>query len=155
VCENPVVAIYMTSVLELERESFFRVRDGVQQNERNAQWPISYVFFILTRRLDIRQTMRETRFHSSRDMLTDKAFQLPQGPLGFKPGELVGCVSGELGLHSYLEKSGHEFIVTSDKDGARDLSASFPMRMWSFPSHSGPPICRRDGYSRRRSLSSR
>jgi formate dehydrogenase len=40
----------------------------------------------------------------------------PKG-LGFKPGELVGCVSGELGLRSYLEKLGHELIVTSDKDG--------------------------------------
>ena len=42
----------------------------------------------------------------------------PKGPLGFKPGDLVGCVSGELGLRSYLEKNGHELIVTSDKDGA-------------------------------------
>ena len=41
----------------------------------------------------------------------------PKGPLGFKPGELVGCVSGELGLRPYLEKLGHELIVTSDKDG--------------------------------------
>ncbi|GGH17592.1 NAD-dependent formate dehydrogenase [Silvibacterium dinghuense] len=41
----------------------------------------------------------------------------PKGPLGFKPGELVGCVSGELGLRSYLEKHGHELIVTSDKEG--------------------------------------
>ncbi|MVT64862.1 NAD-dependent formate dehydrogenase [Bradyrhizobium pachyrhizi] len=41
----------------------------------------------------------------------------PKGPLGFKPGQLVGCVSGGLGLRSYLEKLGHEFIVTSDKDG--------------------------------------
>lgn len=40
----------------------------------------------------------------------------PQGPLGFKPGELVGCVSGALGLRDYMEKNGHEFIVTSDKD---------------------------------------
>src|ERR1700692_4142363 len=40
----------------------------------------------------------------------------PKG-LGFKPGELVGSVSGELGLRGYLEKLGHEFIVTSDKDG--------------------------------------
>ena len=38
--------------------------------------------------------------------------------LGFKPGELVGSVSGELGLRSYLEKLGHELVVTSDKDGA-------------------------------------
>jgi formate dehydrogenase len=41
----------------------------------------------------------------------------PKGPLGFKPGELVGSVSGELGLRTYLEKLGHELIVTSDKDG--------------------------------------
>jgi formate dehydrogenase len=40
----------------------------------------------------------------------------PMG-LGFKPGELVGSVSGELGLRSYLEKLGHKLIVTSDKDG--------------------------------------
>jgi formate dehydrogenase len=37
--------------------------------------------------------------------------------LGFTPGELVGCVSGELGLRSFLEGAGHELIVTSDKDG--------------------------------------
>ena len=37
--------------------------------------------------------------------------------LGFRPGALVGCVSGELGLRPYLESLGHELIVTSDKDG--------------------------------------
>jgi formate dehydrogenase len=37
--------------------------------------------------------------------------------LGFRPGELVGCVSGELGLRAFLEDLGHEFVVTSDKDG--------------------------------------
>ncbi len=41
----------------------------------------------------------------------------PKGPLGFKPGELLGCVSGALGLRGYLERLGHELIVTSDKDG--------------------------------------
>ncbi|MEX3943329.1 NAD-dependent formate dehydrogenase [Paraburkholderia sp. BR10937] len=41
----------------------------------------------------------------------------PQGALGFRPGELVGCVSGELGLRCYLESNGHELVVTSDKDG--------------------------------------
>ena len=35
----------------------------------------------------------------------------------FTPGELLGCVSGELGLRKYLEENGHEFIVTSSKDG--------------------------------------
>jgi formate dehydrogenase len=40
----------------------------------------------------------------------------PEG-LGFKPGELVGCVSGELGLREFLEGLGHELVVTSDKEG--------------------------------------
>jgi formate dehydrogenase len=40
----------------------------------------------------------------------------PEG-LGFRPGELVGCVSGELGLREFLEQGGHELLVTSDKDG--------------------------------------
>jgi formate dehydrogenase len=35
----------------------------------------------------------------------------------FIPGELLGSVSGALGLRSYLEGLGHEFVVTSDKDG--------------------------------------
>lgn len=35
----------------------------------------------------------------------------------FKPGALLGCVSGELGLRKFLEDGGHEFVVTSDKDG--------------------------------------
>ncbi|RKR76339.1 NAD-dependent formate dehydrogenase [Frondihabitans australicus] len=38
--------------------------------------------------------------------------------IDFTPGELLGCVSGELGLRKFLESQGHEFIVTSDKDGA-------------------------------------
>lgn len=42
--------------------------------------------------------------------------------LAFTPGALVGCVSGELGLRRYLEKLGHELIVTSDKD---DPDSSF------------------------------
>jgi formate dehydrogenase len=35
----------------------------------------------------------------------------------FTPGELLGCVSGELGLRKYLEDAGHTLVVTSDKDG--------------------------------------
>ena len=35
----------------------------------------------------------------------------------FTPGDLLGSVSGELGLRSFLEERGHRFIVTSDKDG--------------------------------------
>jgi formate dehydrogenase len=37
--------------------------------------------------------------------------------IDFKPGALLGSVSGELGLRKYLEANGHKLIVTSDKDG--------------------------------------
>jgi formate dehydrogenase len=37
--------------------------------------------------------------------------------IDFTPGELLGSVSGELGLRTYLEGLGHELVVTSDKDG--------------------------------------
>lgn len=37
--------------------------------------------------------------------------------IDFKPGQLLGCISGELGLRKFLEEQGHTFIVTSDKDG--------------------------------------
>jgi formate dehydrogenase len=38
--------------------------------------------------------------------------------IDFKPGQLLGSVSGELGLRKFLEKAGHTLVVTSDKDGA-------------------------------------
>ena len=40
----------------------------------------------------------------------------PKG-IDFTPGELLGCVSGELGLRKFLEDNGHTLVVTSDKDG--------------------------------------
>ena len=36
--------------------------------------------------------------------------------IDFNPGELLGCISGGLGLKQFLESLGHEFVVTSDKD---------------------------------------
>jgi formate dehydrogenase len=38
--------------------------------------------------------------------------------IDFTPGELLGSVTGALGLRKYLEDLGHELVVTSDKDGA-------------------------------------
>ena len=38
--------------------------------------------------------------------------------IDFAPGELLGSVSGELGLRKFLEGAGHTYVVTSDKDGA-------------------------------------
>jgi len=37
--------------------------------------------------------------------------------IDFNPGDLLGCVSGELGLRKFLEDAGHTLVVTSDKDG--------------------------------------
>jgi formate dehydrogenase len=37
--------------------------------------------------------------------------------IDFRPGALLGCVSGELGLRKFLEAKGHKLVVTSDKDG--------------------------------------
>jgi formate dehydrogenase len=41
--------------------------------------------------------------------------------IDFKPGELLGSVSGELGLRKFLERLGHTFVVTSDKDGENSV----------------------------------
>ena len=38
--------------------------------------------------------------------------------IDYTPGELLGSVSGELGLRKFLEEHGHTLIVTSDKDGS-------------------------------------
>jgi formate dehydrogenase len=38
--------------------------------------------------------------------------------IDFRPGALLGSITGELGLRRFLEALGHEFVVTSDKDGA-------------------------------------
>ena len=36
--------------------------------------------------------------------------------IDFTPGDLLGSISGGLGLKKFLEDQGHEFVVTSDKD---------------------------------------
>ena len=41
--------------------------------------------------------------------------------IDFKPGQLLGSVSGELGLRKYLEGQGHTLVVTSDKDGPNSV----------------------------------
>jgi formate dehydrogenase len=42
--------------------------------------------------------------------------------IDFKPGELLGCVSGELGLRKFLEDAGHTLVVTSSKDGEGNVA---------------------------------
>ena len=41
--------------------------------------------------------------------------------IDFRPGELLGSVSGELGLRKFLEGRGDTFVVTSDKDGTNSV----------------------------------
>ena len=41
--------------------------------------------------------------------------------IDFTPGQLLGSVSGELGLRRFLEGAGHTLIVTSDKDGPNSV----------------------------------
>ena len=41
--------------------------------------------------------------------------------IDFRPGELLGSVSGELGLRKFLEGRGDTFVVTSDKDGSNSV----------------------------------
>ncbi len=44
----------------------------------------------------------------------------PKG-IDFTPGQLLGCVSGELGLRKFLEAQGHTLLVTADKDGPNSV----------------------------------
>jgi len=41
--------------------------------------------------------------------------------IDFTPGELLGCVTGALGLRTFLESQGHSLVVTSDKDGPNSV----------------------------------
>jgi formate dehydrogenase len=43
--------------------------------------------------------------------------------IDFTPGQLLGSVSGELGLRRFLEEGGHTYVVTSDKDGPDSVFA--------------------------------
>src|ERR1700693_2394249 len=42
--------------------------------------------------------------------------------IDFTPGELLGSVSGGLGLRKFIEDRGHQLTVTSDKDGPDSAS---------------------------------
>lgn len=41
--------------------------------------------------------------------------------IDFRPGELLGSVTGELGLRKFLEDQGHTLVITSDKDGPNSV----------------------------------
>ena len=60
--------------------------------------------------------------------------------IDFQPGQLLGSVSGELGLRKFLEAAGHELVVTSDKDGSdsefeRELDADVVISQPFWPGY--------------------
>ena len=71
--------------------------------------------------------------------------------IDFTPGELLGSVSGELGLRNFLEGRGHTLVVTADKDGASSVfDRELPTPRSSSRSRSGPPTSPPNGSPRRR-----
>jgi hypothetical protein len=69
--------------------------------------------------------------------------------IDFTRGELLGCVSGELGLRKFLEFQGHSLIVTLDKYGPNsaferelpDAEVPAPQHhpWWTMPHHGMTP----------------
>src|ERR1700735_4852188 len=41
--------------------------------------------------------------------------------IDFTPGQLLGSVSGGVGLRKYLESAGHTLVITSDKEGENSV----------------------------------
>jgi formate dehydrogenase len=59
--------------------------------------------------------------------------------IDFKPGALLGSVSGELGLRKFLETQGHTLVVTSDTARIPLSTRSYPTPRSSSRSPSGRP----------------
>ncbi len=55
--------------------------------------------------------------------------------IDFKPGPLLGSVSGELGLSKILEEQGHTLVVTSDKDGRDSTTNNAVGKQPFYPRH--------------------
>ena len=86
-------------------------------SEESFPWRKSFVSCTTIRSTAIPSRIRATicrkldKYPGGQTLPTPKA-------IDFKPGQLLGSVSGELGLRKFLEAGGHKLVVTSDKDGA-------------------------------------
>ena len=79
-------------------------------------WPKYLLFSTPTRSTAIPPNMPATTSPRSTHYPDGQTTPTPS-TIDFKPGELLGSVSGELGLRKFLEKAGHTLVVTSDKEG--------------------------------------
>ena len=84
--------------------------------EAEQRWRRSSACSTTTRRRATRPSTRATRSRRSRATPTARRTPTPEA-IDFTPGDLLGCVSGALGLRQFCDDAGHELVVTSDKDG--------------------------------------
>ena len=84
--------------------------------ELSCPWQPFSACSTTTRSTATRRPTRATTCRRSSATPTARA-RRPRRRSTSRPGELLGSVSGELGLRRFLEGRGHRLVVTSDKDG--------------------------------------
>ena len=94
-----------------------------------STWRRSYAFSTMIWSMDIRNPTPATISPKSNIILALNALPTPKA-IDFKPGALLGSVSGELGLRKYLESNSPHFQLSPAIRTGPDqcLSASFPGR---------------------------
>ena len=83
-------------------------------------WLRFFVFSTMIRSTDIRNPTRATICRRSNVIPGARRCRLRKA-IDFKPGALLGSVSGEPGLRKHLESLGHTFVVTADKEGPNSV----------------------------------
>ena len=76
------------------------------QRERKRKWRRLFAFFTTIRLTVIRKPTRATTVPQPKIYPDGQTLPTPKA-IDFKPGTLLGSVSGELGLRKYLESNGH------------------------------------------------
>ena len=97
-----VVAGTSAGTLARERERILALTHGPKDDDPKTGYPPKYA----------RDSIPEIKKYPDGQTLPAPKFKG-----SYKPGELLGCKSGELGLRKFLESRGHELVVTTDKDG--------------------------------------
>ena len=111
------------TALRAERASCCSAPDQTESTPKSHQqggnplWPRSCASCTTTPSTDIRPHMHARGSPTSKQYPDGQTLPTPS-EIDFTPGQLLGSVSGGLGLRKYLEGLGHEFVVTSDKEGS-------------------------------------